>query len=36
MFRTKLVSYNVITTPKSFKLDNVPTNVVVAITIHNQ
>jgi hypothetical protein len=36
MFRTKLVSSNVITTSISFKLDNVLTNVVVAIITHSQ
>jgi hypothetical protein len=36
MFRTKPISYNVMTTLKLPKTDNVPVNVVVAITTHNQ
>ncbi len=39
MFRTKLVKSNATTTPKPpkpLRLDNVPINVVVAITIRNQ
>jgi hypothetical protein len=36
MFNTKHVSFNVTTTPKPPKLDNVPINVVVIIIICNQ
>jgi phosphoribosyl-AMP cyclohydrolase len=33
MLRTKLVSYNAITTPKPLTTNNVPINLVVAITL---
>jgi hypothetical protein len=36
MFRTKLVSYNIITSLKSPKLDNVLVNVVVVVTTYSQ
>jgi hypothetical protein len=35
MFRTKLVSFNVTTTPKQPKTNNVPINVVAIVTTHN-
>jgi hypothetical protein len=35
MFKTKLASYN-ITTPKPFKPDNVPINVMVVVIIRSQ
>ncbi len=35
MFRTKLVSFNVTTTPKQPKTNNVPINVVAIVTSHS-
>ncbi len=36
MFKTKRVSFNVTTTPKSPTINNVPTNVAIVVTICNQ
>jgi hypothetical protein len=36
MFKTKLVSSNVMITPKPPKTDSVPINVVAIVTTHNQ
>ncbi len=36
MFKTKLVNSNATTTSKSPKIDNVPINVVVVVTIYKQ
>jgi len=36
MFRTKLVSYNATTTSKPPKINNMPINVVTAITTCSQ
>jgi hypothetical protein len=36
MLKTKHVSYNVTTTYKPLKTDNVPINVVATITTHSQ
>jgi hypothetical protein len=36
MFKIKPVSSNAMTTPKSPKTNNVPINVVVVVTTHNQ
>jgi hypothetical protein len=36
MFRTKLVSFNVMTTPKPPQTDNVPINLIATITTHSQ
>jgi hypothetical protein len=36
MFRTKHVSFNATITLKPFKIDNVPVNVIVVITICSQ
>jgi hypothetical protein len=35
-FKTKPISYNVMTTPKPLKTDNVPINVITIVTTHNQ
>jgi hypothetical protein len=34
MIRIKLAKSNVMIAPKSFKIDNVPINVVVVVIIH--
>lgn len=36
MFRTKFVSFNVMSTPKPPQIDNVPINLVTTINIHSQ
>jgi len=36
MFKTKLVSFKVTTTPKPLKIDNVLVNVIVVVTTHSQ